>query len=465
MPRGKSIGGPDAATPMQAARLERVTARRIVTPLIISALFAASCGLEIAEAPRDPMPENIPPITAVQPTLPDEGEDPEFEDDAVAEPVNAFDLTWASTPIRLRTIVQLDQAIDLRGRSGTLDLYVAQKTGVIHRIERGFSARTGAEDLSLASRSVLDISDQVSTGNEQGLLAFTFSSDGRRLFVSSTDLDGASVLTEYLMGSTRADVGSARVLMRVPQPFPNHNGGDLHFGPDGFLYWSLGDGGGAGDPLGTGQDAGDLLGSILRIDLEATETREYTPAPGNPFIGTAGADEVWTYGLRNPWRFSFDPENGDLWIADVGQDLFEEITVLPAGQGRAANLGWNTFEGNQIYEGGEPASSDTIAPTVEYAHDGIRCSVTGGYVMRDEAMPALAGIYLASDACSGEIFGTQAASQVRFEVMDVITDDEAPLAAVWSFGRDDDGQIYVIEADGTVSRIVPPPVEDDEDEG
>ena len=441
-------------------------ARRIVTPLALGALFVAGCGLEVAEAPREPMPENIPPITAVQPTLPDEGDEPN-DDTTTAAPVSAFDLTWASTPVHLRTIIQLDQAIDLRGRSGTLDLYVGQKSGVIHRIERGFSARTGAENLSLASSAVLDISDQVATGNEQGLLGFTFSSDGRRLFVSSTDLDGASVLTEYLMGSTRADVGSARVLMRVPQPFPNHNGGDLHFGPDGFLYWSLGDGGGAGDPLGTGQDAGDLLGSILRIDLEATETAEYTPAPGNPFIGAAGADEVWTYGLRNPWRFSFDPDTGDLWIADVGQDLAEEITLLPsgAGHGRGANLGWNTFEGNQLYEGGEPAASDTIAPTVEYAHDGIRCSVTGGYVVRDEALPALNGIYLASDACSGEIFGIQAGDQVRFEVMDVVTDDESPLAAVWSFGRDDGGQVYVIEADGTVSRIVAPPVVDAEDEG
>ncbi len=440
-------------------------ARRIVTPLVLSAFFAASCGLEIAEAPRDPMPENIPPITAVQPTLP-EDEEAETEDDTEATPVDAFDLTWASTPIHLRTIVQLEGAIDLRGRSGTLDLYVAQKSGVIHRIERGFSARTGAENLSLASRAVLDISDQVSTGNEQGLLGFTFSSDGRRLFVSSTDLDGTSVLTEYLMGSTRADLGSARVLMRVPQPFPNHNGGDVHFGPDGFLYWSLGDGGGAGDPLGTGQDAGDLLGSILRIDLEATETAEYTPAPGNPFIGAAGADEVWIYGLRNAWRFSFDPETDDLWIADVGQDLFEEITRLPGdtGHGRAANLGWNTFEGNQLYEGGEPASSETIAPTVEYAHDGFRCSVTGGHVVRDEALPSLAGIYLASDACSGEIFGVQAGNDVRFEVMDVVTDDEAPLAAVWSFGRDADGQIYVIEADGTVSRVIAPPLLD-ADEG
>ncbi len=437
--------------------------------LLAAATTVAACGIEVAEAPREEMPEDLPPITAVRPTLPESefGDlaEPDTTDGAVIEDTG-FDPFWDRTVAHLLPIVQLEGAIDLRGRSGSLDLYVADKGGRIHRIERSFSSRTGAESLRLQSRLVLDLREQVSTGNEQGLLGFTFSSDGRRLYVSYTDLDGRSVLVEYPFSGERAQVDSGRVLLTVNQPFANHNGGDVHIGPDGFLYWSLGDGGGGGDPERTGQDPRDLLGSILRIDPTGTENAEYSPAPGNPFGPGEGAAEVWAYGIRNAWRFTFDSANGDLWIADVGQDELEEITHLPAedGGGRGANLGWNAFEGTMPFRGGEEPDGEVVMPTVEYAHERNRCSVTGGVVVRDEALPSLDGIYLASDACSGELFGVESSAASRLAVLDVVTGDEESLGAVWSFGTDDDDQIYIIEADGTISRIVPPPAVDD-DEG
>ena len=210
------------------------------------------------------------------------------------------------------------------------------------------------------------------------------------------------------MDGEEADMSTRRRLMDVPDFASNHNGGDLAVGPDGFLYFAMGDGGGGGDPEDTGQNPDDLLGALLRIDPEAGSAAgpPYAVPDANPFKNGGGAPEVWAYGLRNPWRFSFDRATGDLWIGDVGQDAFEEIDLLPraSGGGRGANLGWSEMEGVEPYEGGrEPPGH--VRPIFTYGRDGGGCSVTGGFVYRGAAIPPLQGTYVYGDYCIGELRG------------------------------------------------------------
>ncbi len=311
---------------------------------------------------------------------------------------------------------------------------------------------------------MLDVSDEISTDGERGLLGIAFSSDGRKLYVDYTDTDGNTHVVEYPMDGDRADTRNQRELLFVSQPFPNHNGGRLVFGPDGYLYIGLGDGGSSGDPDGNGQNTQALLGKILRIDPEApTADRPYAIPDGNPFAdgagsaeGTRGAPEVWLYGVRNPWRFSFDPINGDLWIGDVGQDLIEEVDQLPSFLGRdagkGANLGWNEMEGSKSFEGGSPPDG-AVSPVFDYPHSTGNCSVTGGFVYRGSVIPDLQGVYVFADYCVGDIRGLLARNAVRL--------DERSLGIpvdggqVTSFGEDADGELYVLSAAGPVYRIEP----------
>jgi glucose/arabinose dehydrogenase len=374
-------------------------------------------------------------------------------------PVPEPDLDAVS--IQLEQIAQLDApAIALASRpiDGGSALYVAQQNGVIVRID--ISVRHDVASFNVASRPVLDISDGVIDDNEQGLLGIAFNADGSRLYVAFTGTDAQQHLTEYRMNGSNADANSARELLVVPDSKPNHNGGDLVFGPDGFLYWSMGDGGGEGDPEETGQDPTDLLGDILRIDPDvAPEQRDVVPyaiPDGNPFAdGTAGAREVWAYGLRNPWRFSFDRFTGDLWIGDVGQGAVEEIDFLPAdgtgvSAGRGANMGWSEMEGDRPYEGGHEPSG-AVDPLYTYEHADGGCAVTGGYVYRGTAIPALTGIYVFADYCEGKLRGLwQEDGELK---------DEGELGPTvpspTSFGQDVGGELYVLSGTGTVSRIIP----------
>ena len=264
-------------------------------------------------------------------------------------------------------------------------------------------------------------------------------------------------LDEYEMGTDRVNGGSRRELLVIDDFAPNHNGGNIVFGPDGFLYWGMGDGGGAGDPAGTGQNPGDLLGDLLRIDPDvAPEERDngatYSIPDGNPFRNGGGAPEVWAFGLRNPWRFSFDRATGDLWIADVGQGDIEEIDFLPAtggtGAGRGANFGWSSVEGNNPFNEGT-APEGAVGPIFAYDHDGGRCSITGGYVYRGEAIPALVGIYLYADFCGGEIRGL---AQENGEAVSEGSLDQV-VSFPSSFGEDNDGELYVLSLSGPVYRI------------
>jgi len=311
-------------------------------------------------------------------------------------------------------------------------------------------------DGALDPRPVLDLTGQVSTGGERGLLGLTFSADGKRLYVDYTGTDGDTRVDEYPMRPDgTADASRRRAVLGVTQPQSNHNGGDITFGPDGFLYIGLGDGGGGGDrgpghaPGGNGQSLDTLLGKILRIDPRPSVGRAYTIPPGNPFARGGGRPEIWAYGLRNPWRFSFDRAGGDLWIGDVGQNEWEEIDRLDAGEG-GVNLGWNVFEGTHRYRDGDAPGA--VPPVYEYSHEATGgCSVTGGYVYRGEAVAHLTGAYLFSDYCTGVVQALVRRTDGRALVHDLGV--RAPLLS--SFGEDARGELYVISQPDGLFRIDP----------
>jgi hypothetical protein len=358
--------------------------------------------------------------------------------------------------LALAAVATLQDPIALAQRPGTDDLYVAEKAGTVRRITivAPDDGDDGLPTYRLDRDPVLDISDDVVDEGEQGLLGLAFSSDGRHLYLDYTRTgDGDTIVEEVdLSGGARGTADAdRRVLLHVAQPAANHNGGQLVLGPDGYLYVGLGDGGGAGDPDDTGQDPRDLLGSILRIDPEG-------PNPsGNPFPASGGQSPVWLYGARNPWRFTFDRSTGDLWVADVGQGEWEEVDLLPAtdgrNAGRAANLGWSEMEGTHPFEGGENPP-DAVLPIYEYGHADGGCSITGGYRYRGTAVPDLVGVYLFADFCRDTVEGLQlddAGAVVGHRAWALAADQ------VQSFGEDADGELYVLQAGGQVSRIVAGP--------
>ena len=364
-----------------------------------------------------------------------------------------------SINLGIQEIASVDQPIALAARPGSPDLYVAEKSGRVRLIEveeDQFGDDEGELSYQLQTTPLLDISDEVINEGERGLLGMAFSSDGRKVYLDYTrQPDGHTVVVEYTLGDRRQiDDDTRREVLLVEQPYANHNGGHLAIGPDGFLYISLGDGGSRGDPFGHGQDTTTLLGSILRIDPERTEDgRAYAIPPGNPFAdGERGAPEVWLYGVRNPWRFSFDTSTGDLWIGDVGQNDYEEIDWLPANggfdAGKGENLGWDQMEGTHPFDGGENPDG-AVLPIFEYGRD-QGCSVLGGYVYRGEAIPALQGTYLFSDFCGTGLRGLQVAGS---RVIDSRRWD-LDIAEEYSFGEDGDGELFVLLAGGRIVKIV-----------
>ena len=288
----------------------------------------------------------------------------------------------------------------------------------------------------------LDLDERVgSQGNEQGLFGLAFEPGSARSYVSYTDVEGNSVLSRL-----DADLRE-EVILRVDQPYGNHNGGHIAFGPDGYLYFGLGDGGSGGDPHGNGQDPNALLGSLLRLDVSGASG--YDAPPDNPYVGGGGKPEVWAKGLRNPWRFSFDRATDDLYIADVGQGAWEEIDYVPAGTGAGMNLGWAAFEANER-NNLRAAFSEVTPPVHAYPLrvDG-HCAVVGGHVYRGAASPALEGEYLFGDHCSGEIWGlrfVEGAWRVR-----LLLDTELNIT---SFGEDAEGEMYVVDRGGAIYRVL-----------
>jgi glucose/arabinose dehydrogenase len=304
---------------------------------------------------------------------------------------------------------------------------------------------------------VLDLTGQVTGGSEQGLLGIEFSPDGTLLYAHYTNVDGDTRVDEYAMTDGTADAASRRELLAVEQPQANHNGGQLAFGPDGLLYIGLGDGGGGGDtgdghaPGGNGQSLDTLLGKILRIDPRPSGGDPYTIPADNPFAGGGGRPEIWAYGLRNPWRFSFDRETDDLWIGDVGQNAWEEVDYSPAGAGAGAgaNYGWARLEGAHPFSGDAPP--DAVAPIFEYPNPDQGCSVTGGFVYRGARIPDLQGAYVFADYCQGDL------RALRQEDGQLVVERSLGVNAanVASFGQDRDGELYVLSQGNGLLRIDP----------
>jgi glucose/arabinose dehydrogenase len=329
-------------------------------------------------------------------------------------------------------------------------LFIVEKTGRIRVIRQG----------TLRGTPFLNLSGKVSTGSEQGLLGLAFHPDygnNGRFYVNYTDVNGDTVIAEYHR-STDANIAdpTGRVLLKIDQPYSNHNGGMLAFGPDGYLYIGMGDGGSSGDPGNRAQSVNTLLGKILRIDVDTQAGgKQYAIPAGNPYVGKTGLDEIWSIGLRNPWRFSFDDRTGNLWIGDVGQNRYEEIDRSPAvngvDAGKGLNYGWRVLEGNACFN---PSSGCSTAgktpPMAVYSHSS-GCSVTGGYVYRGLAYRGLVGGYLFGDFCSGRVWALRAhgpASQAPVLMADT-------NISISSFGEGPDGTMYITDlGSGDIWAIV-----------
>lgn len=368
--------------------------------------------------------------------------------------------------------VELDRPIAAIPGAAADSMIIAERGGTVRILTFG-TGTSGASIPASLSDPIIDISSETSTDSERGLLGIAMSPDRRRFFISYTAAnDGSSHLDAFDVagaddrGRFRVDTSSRINLLTVDQPFPNHNGGDIAIGPDGMLYMGLGDGGGAGDPYGNAQNPSKLLGKILRLNPSASGPGDIA-AEGNPGFGRAGSGaEVWITGVRNPWRFSFDAETGDLWIADVGQNEWEEIDFLSrdSGLGKGANLGWNLYEGSQKFADPNPASGAAssgpfVQPVYTYRH-GPGCSITGGVVYRGRKIPSLVGTYLFSDYCDPTIRGLHSDApegtadpvgpDSRFKAVDFgVTSSQ-----VASFATDPNGETYVLSLDRGLFRIV-----------
>jgi len=400
---------------------------RILAATLATSVIATACSSD-----DEPLgdPPTAPTVVVTTTTAP-----PPTTTTTLAEPRLA-DVEVAATPI----VSGLTRPLAFAVRTADDALYVAEQAGLLRAVRDGVLDPAPVLDLTG------DITDE---GNEQGLLGIAFSPIGDRLYVDFTDNAGDTRIQEFTVdASGQVDPASRRELLAVDQPARNHNGGHLVFGPEGLLYIGFGDGGGGGDPNGNGQDLSTLLGAILRIDPRPTAGAPYGVPDDNPFVGRADARaEIWMYGLRNPWRFSFDRATGDLWIGDVGQSAYEEIDFAAAGDQAGANWGWNAREGAHDYSDmPAPGARD---PIFEYGRDeGV--SVSGGFVYRGDAIPALRGAYVFADYAAGRLIALverdgQIVGQLPLGV---------EVAEVTSFGEDLDGELYVVSRRGDVFRLV-----------
>jgi len=341
---------------------------------------------------------------------------------------------WPSI-ILARKAIGLDRPTSITNAGdGSNRLFVTEQKGRIIVLK----------DFTIQKASFLDITNRVSCCGERGLLSVVFPkgyAKKRYFYVNYTDRSGDTVVARYRLtsGPDAADPKSEEIILTVKQPFANHNGGQLAFGPDGFLYIGMGDGGSGGDPHGYAQDPGSQLGKMLRIDVESG-VKPYALPPGNPSLNRTGyRPEIWALGLRNPWRFSFDPKTGDLYIADVGQNRHEEVDVQPVESKGGENYGWNIMEGMHCFKTPSCDKAGLTMPVVEYGHD-KGCSVTGGMVYRATEHPALQGTYLYSDFCSGRIWGLRRKTD-GWQHAELMNSGRA----VSAFGVDEQGYIYLTD--------------------
>jgi glucose/arabinose dehydrogenase len=399
--------------------------RRLV-PLLAVVLIAGACGKDTQQGAVSP---STPPTSSLPAPSSSESVSPSTAD-------------LRSVRVRLQKVAGLDGGpLAMAVRQGDTALFVAEQVGRVMAIRDG----------QVEGTPVLDVTSRVTSGGEQGLLGLAFSPDGRFLYVNYTDGRGDTNVVEYAMNGNVADAGSARRVLLIDQPFSNHNGGNLVFGPDGYLYIGMGDGGSQGDPNHNGQNLDARLAKMLRIDPRPSGGRPYGIPPDNPFVNRPGArPEVWDYGLRNPWRYSFDRQTGDLWIGDVGGSEREEIDFEREGSKGGRNYGWNLMEGTVRQTENLPPGLVTPIYEYETGSDGT-CAIIGGYVYRGAAIPSLQGVYLFSDNCGAKI------RALRVRGGKVVQQRALGLevGGIASFGQDQDGELYALSLAGGVYKILP----------
>ena len=423
----------EVAQPQEAEPLPVATAKHTVAPTVLPLPSPTA----VAADPTQPAPTATENPSATPTATP--ADTPTLTPTSTPAPADLAALSLALEPVAagLQQPVFATHAGDGSGR-----IFVLEKAGRIVALAADGST----------PRTFLNISDRVGSGSsEQGLLGLAFdpgfASNGR-LFVYYTDRDGDTVIARFAANAERtaADPASEVILLTAAQPAANHNGGMLTFGPDGYLYAGLGDGGAADDRFGNGQNPGTILGTVIRIDVSGDGA--LAPAD-NPFVGQDGArPEIWAYGLRNPWRFSFDRLTGELWIADVGQNQWEEVNVQPVGDPGGQNYGWPIMEGTHCFQADSCQQDGLVLPVAEYSH-ALGCSVTGGYVYRGAAQPALQGIYFYGDYCSGRIWGL-AQVDAQWQNVELLSSG----VQISSFGETDDGEVLIVDYSGNLFRLV-----------
>lgn len=424
------------------------------------ALLVAACQSTVVPT----LPPSLPTSAAATPTLAAAASTPLLQPTVVSQPTQveatvapATALTTAPAPaafnIDLEPLVSglerptyLADASDDSGR-----LFVTEQPGRIRIIQKG----------QLLDRPFLDITDRVSSdANERGLLSVAFSpnykSNGQFFVYYVRQSDEAVTIARFTVSANDpnvADPNSEAILLTIDHPVSNHNGGQLQFGPDGYLYVGVGDGGGQGDQhgqFGNGQNLNVLLAKLLRLDVSAAQS--YAIPPSNPFVNSKNVrPEIWAYGLRNPWRFSFDRVTRDLYIADVGQDTYEEVNVQQASSKGGENYGWRIMEGLHCYNPGSGCDqSGLVLPVAEYNHAYGGCAITGGYVYRGTQYPALNGLYFFADYCSGKIWSLQRDASGQWQMIERLDSG----ALITSFGEDQTGELYVVDQKGAIDRLV-----------
>ena len=346
----------------------------------------------------------------------------------------------------------VDPVLMTSARDGSKRLFVVEQAGRIRIISGG----------TVLPTPFLDLRGSITSGGERGLLGLAFHpkfATNHYIYVNFTNSSGNTAINRYTVGPDPNVVNrySGLRILTITQPYANHNGGNIAFGPDGYLYIGMGDGGGTGDPQNRAQNLGSLLGKMLRIDVNRQANgKRYAVPPTNPFAATTGLDEIWSRGLRNPWRWSFDRLNGQLWIGDVGQSRWEEVDRSTAQGGHpagwAANYGWPALEGRVCYRPTTncPTRGKT-APLVTYSHAAPtvgNCSITGGFVSRGTAYPVLGGVYVFGDFCSGRIWGVSAAAAGPVAPTLLRSPTQSPRLAISSFGEDEAGNVYVVDRGG-----------------
>lgn len=400
--------------------------RRSLGALVGAALLVTACGDDGDDSQSVASSPNVTYLTTPENTA---------QTKSPAPPLTADQVTFAPF------VSDLASPVDLAWRGGDDVLYVALQGGTIVPVRGG-----------VAGAPVLDISGSVTSGVEQGLLGLAFHPSEPLAYVNYTDANGDTVIAEYSVADDGTfDASTARELLTIDQPHANHNGGNLEFGPDGYLYIGMGDGGSGGDPDRRSLNLSELLGKMLRIDPTPIGDQPYSVPADNPFVGVDGArPEIWSAGLRNPWRFTFDSATGDLWIGDVGQGEWEEINLTRAvdGGGRGMNFGWSAFEGTHRFNDDQSEDGVTM-PIFEFQHGPAGCSVSGGDVYHGSEVPALAGWYVFSDYCSGIVTALQQTDGALTGQVQLGT-----ISAVSAICSGPDGQLYVLSlGDNAIYRI------------